>query len=162
MSYQAKDDREDKELQSLRPHHRAMARAIACGITPTELANRFGFTVPGVTYIINSPLFRAEVRRIELASEEDVVDIREELKKLSQIAVEVISEELYNPSPSARRTETAFKVIDIQGDGPAKTQINIINFTPRPGDDPEQAKINADEARKQITINENEEDLIDV
>lgn len=142
MGYAAKDERK-YEVQSLKPNYRAMARAVAFhGKRPTELAEMFGYTVVQITNITQSALFKAEVKRLEIMTEEASVEVATELKELAGRAVEIVAAELHNPNPSRHQTETAFKVLDRTGFHPksdtVKTPlgIQIINYTPLPGESP--------------------------
>lgn len=142
MGQLASADREDK-LQCLRPHHRAMARAMASGATCTDLAKRFGVSPAWVSQIVNSALFQAELSRLESSIEDAVVE--SELRQLQPRAVEVIAEELFTDVPSARRTKTAFDLLDRTGYHPrneANKQDNrkytFISFAPMPGEDPQE------------------------
>lgn len=140
----------------LAPHHRAMARAVAAGVQPTDLAQEFGLTPSWVTQIIHSPLFKAEVRRLTGEVEAEQIasqrQISEELDLLLARSVEVIAQELHNNKASARRTDTAFKILDRRGYHPKNDQasednrqFNFITLTPEPGENPKEAmkRVNA-------------------
>ena len=138
------DDRPDT-IESLRPHHRAMARSLTAGNTPMDIATRYGFSPAHITKIINSPLFKAEQVRIENLTEKALVD--SELLALQPRAVEIISEELFMNMPSNRRTDTAFKLLDRTGYHPRNEQrgddnrrYTFVNLAPMPGEDPKEAE----------------------
>ncbi len=82
-------------LQQVRHWHKAMARAaVAAGRRPGELAKIFGISVGQVSKILASPLFIAEVERLEAMAELEVVDMGTELKLRQSVALRNIDEVL--------------------------------------------------------------------
>jgi len=153
--------------QSMKPHYRGMARALVAGVKPQELPSLYGMTKEAIGHILASPLFMAEVMRLEDMAEEVMVDVRGELEMLSGRAVEVISQDLYRDDPSAGRTKTAFDVLDRTGfharqagDGKKGTTINILNLAPEPGTNPEEAKETINEIKRRIQVVEDSEALL--
>lgn len=124
-------------IQSLWPHHRSMARAlVAAGLTPSQLADAYGFSKGQITRIINSPMFKLEMSRIEEKAEEIACDIREDIKKLAVRAVEVLDDQLNKVGiPENVKQRAAFDVLDRAGYGAKEkpsggnslhlTQINV-------------------------------------
>lgn len=92
-------------IHSMRPHHRSMARAVvAGGLTPGQLAETFGFSVSQVSAILGSPVFMAELERLEERSEDVVIQLREDIKNLRNRAIEVLDEDLHiDPTNSDNR-----------------------------------------------------------
>lgn len=76
------------------PHHRKMIRLFVSGCTPGEIQSLTGFSPSQITKILASPHIQAEINRLVEISEEIAVDVNEDLKKLSGVAVEVLSEDL--------------------------------------------------------------------
>jgi hypothetical protein len=152
------------DLKELKPHHRGMARAqVAFGMKVKELADRFGLSAQQVTNITRSPLYKAEVARIEVEADNHVAELDLELKELAIRAVEIIAEDLMQVDPSGHRTSVAFNVLDRTGyakkttpQDNRKQQIVIHNYAPQPGDDPEEAIRELRELRK--VFKEDEED----
>ena len=79
------------------PHHRKMARLVASGLRPGEVATITGFSLGQISRIMGSPFFQMEVARIEGLQEEDVSDIRMELRQMSLLATENLEEDLRMP-----------------------------------------------------------------
>ena len=105
-------------LKGLYPHHRSMARTLVSeGLRPGELAERFGMSPSQISVILSSPLFKAEVARLEAQAEVAVSDIGRDLKSLQPRAVEVIAEDLHLAKPSPQRTRAAFDLLDRTGYG---------------------------------------------
>jgi len=151
------EDRTGKiELQCLKPHHRAMARYAAAGKRPQDIAQIFGLSVPQVSIVMNSPLFKAEMDRVIEGLELSMKDAATELQELTGRATEVLAEELYAGEKGSKlRARVAFEVLygtamlkrggDVQiGD----KNINIINYTPEPGQDPKVVEAQLSEVRK--------------
>jgi len=101
-----------------------------------------------ITRIINSPLFKAELARLEDRLEDATMDtVKAELESLRPRAVEIVAEELFNEAPSKRRTKTAFDLLDRTdfyprrpSEGDADDKSLLVLFAPMPGEDPEAAK----------------------
>lgn len=83
-------------IQQLKNHHRSMARdVVAGGLRNCELARIYDMTQVQISLIVNSPLFIAEVARLESELEESVVSVRDELRLLIPKAKQVITRELF-------------------------------------------------------------------
>jgi len=106
---------------------------VAAGLTPTQLADAYGFSQGQITRIINSPMFRLELARLEGQAEELAVDVRADLKKMAVRAVEILDERMEKDN---LKNQDLFGVLDRAGygkdsEGPKAgrdinlTQINI-------------------------------------
>ena len=108
-------------IAQVRPWHRAMARYVAAGMRPGELCLVTGYSHSHVTTILASPLFQAEVARIESQAEVSAVSVKEDLKLMSVRAIEVLDEALDttvdNWGDRAKRIDAAFGVLDRAGYG---------------------------------------------
>jgi len=109
------------KIAQVRPWHRAMARAVVAGQRPTEIAESFGYTQEHISRIMGSPLFQAEVARIESQADAETVSIRQDLQLMSLRAVEVLDEALETTvsdwQDRAKRIDAAFGVLDRAGYG---------------------------------------------
>lgn len=97
-------------IQHLWPHHISMARMFASGCQPQDVALVTGFTAGQISRILGSPAFQAELNRLrEAADEETVYNIREEISRLAQKAIENLDEDLHAPvrNNQERRTRQA-------------------------------------------------------
>ena len=104
------------DLKNLKPHHRGMARAqVAFGMKVGELAEKFSMTPQQITNITLSPLYRAEVARLERGADGEVTKLEEELKALAIRAVEIVAEDLMHNEKTEHRTRVAFSVLDRTG-----------------------------------------------
>jgi len=103
------------KINYLHPHHRSMARALVQGgLRNKDLVVMYGFSAGQISAIINSPLFKAEVARIEAQAEESAVDTVRDLTLMKGRAAEVIAEDLY-ANDRKLRSNTAFEVLDRTG-----------------------------------------------
>lgn len=138
-------------LGGLKPIHRAIAREAVKGRTASELADLFGFTTGWMTQIMNSPMFQRELARLEKQAEQlaiaDHLTYEEELYGLGERAIETIAMDLAVPTPSAKKTDVAFKVLDRIGLHPRQDnkgndnrRYTFINLAPQPGEDPAEAQ----------------------
>ena len=82
-------------LGSLKPHHRSMARDAVAGAKPGELAKIYNMSESSISRIMHSPVFVAEVARLETEADEEAVSVREELRVLVPKAKQVLAEELF-------------------------------------------------------------------
>lgn len=103
-------------ISQLWPHHRSMARMFLEGMQPGEVALVTGFSPGQVTRILHSPLFEAELARLESQAEVEVVSAGGELKRMASRAIEVLDENLQAENISRElKTKTAFDVLDRSG-----------------------------------------------
>lgn len=78
----------------IRPHFRAIARAAVVGLSPGQLATSFGFTESHMSRILQTPLFEAEIARLERKADDNACDIREDLRVMRIKAIENLDEDL--------------------------------------------------------------------
>jgi len=85
------------QIKQLRNHHRSMARDIvAMGeVRNKDLARIYNMLPPQISIIVNSPVFIAEVARLETEVEESICDVREGIRLLVPRAEQVLKEELF-------------------------------------------------------------------
>lgn len=103
-------------ISQLWPHHRSMARMFLEGMQPGEVALATGFSPGQVTRILHSPLFEAELARLESQAEQETVTVAGELKRMALRAVEVLDENLQAENISRElKTKSAFDVLDRSG-----------------------------------------------
>lgn len=121
---QGKGDRaiDSMKINQLKGHHRSMARDyVAGGLRNKELAELYDMTQSQISIIVNSPLFIAETSRLETEIEDDVVNIREEIRVLAPRARRIIARELSGePEMFVERkhqTAVAFDILDRAGGG---------------------------------------------
>lgn len=82
-------------IQYVRPHHRKMARMLVAGIRPSEIATILGFTTVQITHILASPHIQIEVGRLEEMADEIAVDMRLDIERMAETAVEIMDEDLH-------------------------------------------------------------------
>jgi ABC-type Zn uptake system ZnuABC Zn-binding protein ZnuA len=153
-------------LKQLKPHHRGMARAqVAFGMKVGQLADKYDMTPQQITNITRSPLYVAEVARLETGADGEVAKLDEELKALAIRAVEIVAEDLMKKDSSEHRTRVAFSILDRTGysknilpQDNRKQTITIHNYAPEPGDDPQKAIKDLQELRK-VFQDEQEESI---
>lgn len=105
----------DSRLQQLRPWHKSMARMmVAGGRRPKELATIFGLSQRQISTIISTPLFLAEVNRLEALAEYEAVDARTELEMRQPLALEAIDRGLLQGDPD-KASKVGFEILDRTG-----------------------------------------------
>ena len=110
------------KLNQLKSHHRSMARDyVSGGLRNKELAELYDMTASQISIIVNSPLFIAETARLETDLEDDMINLRQELRVLAPRARRIISRELKGDSDNfaerKHQTSVAFDVLDRAGGG---------------------------------------------
>lgn len=106
-------------ISQLWPHHRSMARMFLEGMQPGEVAAVTGFTPGQITRILHSPLFEAELARLEGQAEIEAAGVGNELKRMAGRAIEILDENLHSQDTEMvsreLKTKTAFDVLDRSG-----------------------------------------------
>jgi len=91
------------------------------GMQPGEVALVTGFTPGQITRILHSPLFEAELARLESQAEIEVVTVGNDLKRMAGRAIEILDENLHAEDSTEisreLKTKTAFDVLDRSGHG---------------------------------------------
>jgi len=72
---------------------------------------------PGFSKVINSPLFKLEIARLERERESGVTDITRTLKELSPLALEQIERTMYTTKSDGIRLRAAETILDRAGHG---------------------------------------------
>jgi hypothetical protein len=104
-------------LEQVRPYHREIARRLVLGQRPSEIAKDLGWSVSRLSIIINSPLFKMEIARLEQIRDTGVADVGKTLKELSPIALETVERIMYQSKSERLKLEAAETVLDRAGYG---------------------------------------------
>lgn len=85
------------QIGQLKNHHRSMARdIIAAGeLRNKDLARIYCMNETQISIIVNSPVFIAELARLETEVEENICEVREDIRLMTPRAAQVLREELY-------------------------------------------------------------------
>ncbi len=104
------------QLQQLRDHHRAIARALLAGVSSGDVAAAFHMTPSAISVIKGSPLFQVHMSELQREADEKAIDTQDELVLLQPFAVETIAEALLDKDqPLPFRTKTAFELLGATG-----------------------------------------------
>ena len=115
------EGRSPGDLQDLREHHLSMARSFVCGgLTPRQLARAFHFTDGQISRIIQTPIFKAECKRLREKMEADAIDFGKRLRGMVPRALEVLEDDLNaevegSPATRALRQKAGFAVLNRTG-----------------------------------------------
>ena len=123
-------DAQRADIGYLHPHHRAMARAqVAGGLRPKDLCVLYGMSPSHISTILHSPLYKAEIARLEAEAEMTSLNVRKELELLQPRALEILAEDLHAAHVDRKlRNYTAFRILDKTGypDGaPIQRSLNV-------------------------------------
>lgn len=112
-------------LSYIRPYHREIARRLVLGERAAGICEDLGMTEGRMSIIVNSPLFKMEVKRLEEERDKGVADVTQTLRHLSPIALEVIERTMHNPECGKRlRFDAAESILDRAGYGKT-AKINV-------------------------------------
>lgn len=117
---------ENMQIAYVRPYHREIARRLVLGQRASDIARDIGMTAGRLSIIINSPLFKIELKRMEDVRDEGVGNIGKTLKELSPVALEVIERTMYQARSEKLKFEAAQDVLNRAGYGAVnKSVINV-------------------------------------
>lgn len=110
------------QIEQLKNHHKCMARDIVAGsLRNVDLARIYNMTESQISIIINSPCFVAYMAELEDKVEENICELREDIRLLVPRASQIIKEELFKEAPENQplglqerklRLATAFEIWD--------------------------------------------------
>ena len=108
----------EQQLQHLRPVHREIMRRLVCGEKSVRIADDLRMSQSRLSIILNSPLFMAELGKLERDVTENVVDnlseVDSRLRVLAPNAVEVINGIMIAKlTPSPLRRACARDILDL-------------------------------------------------
>jgi hypothetical protein len=101
----------------IRPYHREIARRLVLGQKESEIRMYMGLSESRFSIIINSPLFKYEVARLEAYRDEGVGDVMQTLREVSPLALEVIERTMYGAKSERLRYDAACTIMDRAGHG---------------------------------------------
>ena len=104
-------------VQYLRPYHREIARRLVVGQKSIDICKDMNITPARLSIITNTPLFKLELRRLELQREQGVVDVMRTLTELSPLALEVVERTMYQSPSEKMRMKAAESILDRAGFG---------------------------------------------
>jgi len=104
-------------LGYIRPHHREIARRLILGQRQSQICHDLGMSPDRMSIIVNSPLFKVELKRLEKERDNGATDISRTLKELSPVALETVERTMYNADSARLRFDAAESVLDRAGYG---------------------------------------------
>lgn len=105
------------KITQVKEHHRCMARDIVCGgLRNKDVAKLYDMTESQISIIVNSPLFQAELARLEALADNAVLEVKNRTALMVPQATRVIEHALHcadpeeNPDPSNDSMKLGVKV----------------------------------------------------
>jgi predicted transcriptional regulator len=102
-------------LSHIRPMHREIARRLVLGQRQGDVAAELGISDSRMSIIVNSPLFKREIDRLEKLREEGVQDVQRTLVEVSPLALEVVERTMYGGKSERLRFDAAESILDRAG-----------------------------------------------
>lgn len=105
-------------LSYIRPYHREIARRLVLGETQTDICKALGMNDGRMSIIVNSPLFKLEIARLERERDKGVGDVTTQLRHLAPIALEEIERTMYKAGGTRLGVDCARDILDRAGYSP--------------------------------------------
>lgn len=113
-------------LSYIRPYHREIARRLVLGEMQSDIARDLRMSDSRMSIIVNSPLFKREIKRLEEARDSGTIDVTQTLRELSPVALEQVERTMYNRSGTRLGFDAACTILDRAGYGAINKQnINL-------------------------------------
>lgn len=114
------------QLGYIRPYHREIARRLVLGQKQSDICRDLGLSASRISIIVNSPLFKIEVCKLENERDKGVVDVQRTLQEVSPLALEVMERTMLMGRSEKLRFDAASSLLDRAGYGAiGKQAINI-------------------------------------
>ena len=101
----------------LRPYHLEIARRLVLGQRASQISELLGMSQSRLSIIINSPLFKLELHRLESERDRGVTDVTKTLRELSPLALETVERTMYGAKSESLRFSAAESILDRAGFG---------------------------------------------
>lgn len=115
-------------IRALRYQHHEIARLLAAGQRPSEIASLLDVTVPTVTRLIATPQFQDLLHGYTVARDKAAIDIGARLKVAGAIALDKLTEKLEGTPASVLGadwlTKTTLGLVDRAGHAPVQRTFN--------------------------------------
>jgi len=113
-------------LAEIKPHHREIARRLVLGQKASDICRNLAMSTSRMSIIINSPLFKLELKRLEEEREREVISVKKALDEIAPVALETIERTMYMAAEEDLRFKAASDILDRAGYGKInKTDINF-------------------------------------
>lgn len=114
------------QLGYIRPYHREIARRLVLGQKQSDICRDLGLSTSRLSIIVNSPLFKMEVSKLEVERDKGVGDVQKTLQEVSPLALEVMERTMLMGRSEKLRFDAASSLLDRAGYGAiGKQAINI-------------------------------------
>ncbi len=104
-------------LSYIRPYHREIARRLVLGQMQVAICDDLGMSTSRMSIIINSPLFKIELMKMEELRNSGVADVTKTLQEVSPLALEVIEKTMFQGKSESIRFKAAQDILDRAGHG---------------------------------------------
>lgn len=122
-------------LGLVRPRHREIMRRLVCGQTQREIARELGLNEGRLSIIVNSPLFKAELSKMERdvrqRAVENIGDVTTRIAKLQTPALDVLEEIVTDKEkkiPYSTKRNAAMDILELAGVKKDKNEDGMSDF----------------------------------
>lgn len=94
------------KITQMKNHHRSMARDVVCGgLQNKDIAKLYNMTESQVSIVVNSPLFQAELARLEALADNAVMEVKQRTALMIPKATKVLQNVLDRAAPEDVKPE---------------------------------------------------------
>jgi hypothetical protein len=132
-------------LGYVRPRHREIARRLVLGETQSQIARSLNMSEGRMTLIVNSPLFKLEIAKMEKDRTDAVVDVANQIVLACPEALDQVERIMYTANSEKVRLDAAKDLLDRGGFGAVKKFAGVVGHG-----DIDTASMQDDELRKLV------------
>lgn len=122
-------------LQLVRPRHREIMRRLVCGQTQRDIAREMGLGEARLSIIVNSPLFKVELRKMErdvrAKAVDSIGDVASRIAKLQKPALDVLEKIVIDDkgvAPLRLKRDAAMDILELAGTKRHKNEEGMNDF----------------------------------
>lgn len=112
-------------LTYVRPMHREIARRLVLGQKVKDIAADLNITPTRISTLVNSPVFKKEIKRLEDQRDVGVSDVTRTLREVAPVCLEQVERLMYNAKSEKVRLSAAQDLLDRAGYGAVNKNLNV-------------------------------------
>lgn len=116
-------------IAAMRPYHAELARRVVLGASNIQLCEEFNLSLPRLSVVIHSPLFKLELDRVQKLRDQGVVEVTKTLQEISPLALDILERTMYHTKSEKNRIKIAETILDRAGYG--AVQKSVVDLTSR-------------------------------
>lgn len=102
-------------LNYIRPRHSEIARRLVLGQTQSNICRELGMSTSRMSMIVNSPLFKLEVLKLERERDSNTVDVTKQIREAAPDCLDVLQRVMYTSKSERLKVDIAQDILDRAG-----------------------------------------------